>query len=207
MTKCPLTYHASCRVFWWNIKSPRWLSLLLPRFGALWLLAFPKTKITFEWEEISDHQWDSGKYDGAADGGSNKTFFIAFWTVEETLGKLCEVPRCLVCSGLRHHCPMYNVSCIFYLLHHMSLVFILHGWIPSGQTLYYCGIWFALDTSLLRLLGGKDGKRSIKALWKIKNGSYTVVSTAPSWKSTHVIVFCQTYIGNKNFNKEGKGYS
>ena len=32
------------------------------RFGALQLLAFPKTKITFEREEISDHRWDLGKY-------------------------------------------------------------------------------------------------------------------------------------------------
>ena len=41
---------------------------LQPRFGALKLLAFPKTKITFEREEISDHWWDSGKYDRAAGG-------------------------------------------------------------------------------------------------------------------------------------------
>ena len=41
---------------------------LQPRFGALWLLASPKTKITFEKEDISDCWWDSGKYDGAADG-------------------------------------------------------------------------------------------------------------------------------------------
>ena len=41
---------------------------LEPRFHTLWLLAFPKTKITFEREEISDCQWDSGKYDEAADG-------------------------------------------------------------------------------------------------------------------------------------------
>ena len=41
---------------------------LQPRFGALQLLAFPKTKITFEREQISDSWWDSGKYDGAADG-------------------------------------------------------------------------------------------------------------------------------------------
>ena len=41
---------------------------LQPRSGALWLLAFPKTKITLEREEISDHWWDSGKYDGAAPG-------------------------------------------------------------------------------------------------------------------------------------------
>ena len=41
---------------------------LQPRFVTLWLLAFPKTKITLEREENSDHQWDSGKYDRAADG-------------------------------------------------------------------------------------------------------------------------------------------
>ena len=39
---------------------------LQPRFGALRLLAFIKTKITFEREEISDCQRDSGKYDRAA---------------------------------------------------------------------------------------------------------------------------------------------
>ena len=63
-----LMHHFSCKVFWQNIKSLRWLSPLQPRFGALWLLAFPKTKITFEREEISDHQWDSEKYNRAADG-------------------------------------------------------------------------------------------------------------------------------------------
>ena len=41
---------------------------LQPRFGTLWLLAFPKLKITFEREEISDCQWDSGKYDRTAGG-------------------------------------------------------------------------------------------------------------------------------------------
>ena len=35
-------------------------------FDVLWLLAFSKTKITFGREEISDHWWDSGKYDEAA---------------------------------------------------------------------------------------------------------------------------------------------
>ena len=41
---------------------------LQPTFGDLWHLAFPKTKIIFEREDISDHWWDSGKSDGAADG-------------------------------------------------------------------------------------------------------------------------------------------
>ena len=42
-----------------------------PRFGTLRLLAFSKTEITLEREEISDCQWDSGKYDKAADGDLN----------------------------------------------------------------------------------------------------------------------------------------
>ena len=42
--------------------------------------------------------------------------FAVFWTVEEMLGELCEVPSCLLLRGLRCHRPMYNVSCILYLL-------------------------------------------------------------------------------------------
>ena len=49
---------------------PRWLS---PSIAQIWhpetkVLIFPKTKITFEREEISDWWWDSGKYDRVADG-------------------------------------------------------------------------------------------------------------------------------------------
>ena len=68
MTTHPLMHLASYRVLGGNIKSSRWHSPLQTRFGALWLLAFPQTKITFEREEISDHQWVSGKLDRAADG-------------------------------------------------------------------------------------------------------------------------------------------
>ena len=32
------------------------------------------------------------------------------------IGRLCEVPRCLLWRGLRHHGPISNVSCILYLL-------------------------------------------------------------------------------------------
>ena len=41
---------------------------LQPRFGTLWLLAFPKIKITFEREEISACQWGLRNYNGPADG-------------------------------------------------------------------------------------------------------------------------------------------
>ena len=68
MTMCQLMQQISCRVFLQNIKSPGDSDPLQPRFGALWLQAFPQTKITFEREEISDHWWDSGEDVGAADG-------------------------------------------------------------------------------------------------------------------------------------------
>ena len=55
-------YHILCRGFGKTSNHPGGLAPLQPRFGALRLLAFPKTKIAFEREEIS------GKYDGAADG-------------------------------------------------------------------------------------------------------------------------------------------
>ena len=121
---------------------------LQPTFGTLQLLAFPKTKITFEREEISDHQWDSGKYDRAADGDwencvrsqgacfgadwgiivlctmflvsssinvsiFHSTWLDTFWTDLIYLPER-EVPRCPLWRGLGHHCPMYNVSCIFF---------------------------------------------------------------------------------------------
>ena len=50
---------------------------LQPRFSALPFLASPQTKITFEREEISDCQWDSRKYNGAADG--NWENCVGFW--------------------------------------------------------------------------------------------------------------------------------
>ena len=68
ITTHSLMHHISCRVFWWNIKSPRWFS---PPTAHIWhpvTFAFPNTKITFEREEISVCQWDSGKYNRAADG-------------------------------------------------------------------------------------------------------------------------------------------
>ena len=58
----------SHRVFWVKHQFTWWLSPPQSRFGTLWCGAFLKTKITFEREEISDHQWDSGKYSEAADG-------------------------------------------------------------------------------------------------------------------------------------------
>ena len=99
---------------------------LWPKFGTLWLLTFLKTKMTFERKEISNHQWDSGKYNGAADGNLEKyvrsqgAYFEGDWGIVL--------------------CTMFLVSSSI-----MSLFFILHGWILSRQTLYivYLGHWFS----------------------------------------------------------------
>ena len=37
-----------------------------------------------------------------------------WWSSWWQLGELCEVPRCPLWRGLRHHCPMFSVSCILF---------------------------------------------------------------------------------------------
>ena len=58
------------------------------------------------------------------------------WSSWWWLGELCEIARCLLWRGQRHHCPMYNICCNPYFVKWMSLFFLLHGWIPSGQISY-----------------------------------------------------------------------
>ena len=117
-----LMHHILCRVFWWNIDSPSDWAPLQHRFGAQHLLAFPKTKITLEREEISNHWWDSGNYDSTADGNgenyvrSQGIYFEGDW-------------------GIIVLCTVFLVSCIFF---NKCLFFILHSWIPSGQTSCVC---------------------------------------------------------------------
>ena len=88
---------------------------LQPKFGAVQHLVFPQTKITFEKEEISGHLWDSGKYDGAADGDwencvrSQGAYFEGDW-------------------GIIVFCTMFLVSCVFnkclYFSYHMAGYFL-----------------------------------------------------------------------------------
>ena len=93
-------HHVSCRDFG-KTNHPDDLALLQPRFGAQQLLAFSNTKITFEREEISDHQWDSEKYNGTADSTwesyvrSQGAHFEGDW-------------------GIIVLCTMFPVSCIFF---------------------------------------------------------------------------------------------
>ena len=101
MTMCPLTHRVSQRAFCETSHHPGDSAPLKPRFGTLWLLPFPKTKITFEKEEILNHWWDSGKYDRGTDGDwencvrSQGAYFEGDW-------------------GVIVLCTMFLVSCIFF---------------------------------------------------------------------------------------------
>ena len=75
---------------------------LQPRFGALWLLAFPKTEITFEREKTSDLRWDSGKHDGAPDSDWQNCVRLQGAYYEGGWGFIA------LCT--------YNISCVLYLL-------------------------------------------------------------------------------------------
>ena len=91
-------------------------ALLLPRFGALWLLTFPKTKITFEREDTSDHWWDSGKYKREADGDWENCV--------RSQGSCFEEDLCVIVLS-----TMFLVSCIFfnnclYFSHYMAGYFL-----------------------------------------------------------------------------------
>ena len=99
-TMTPPMHHVSCSFFGETSNHPGESAPLQPRFGSLKLLPFPKTKITFEREEILDHRWDSGKYDKAADGNwencvrSQGAHFEGDW-------------------GIIVPCTMFLVSCVF----------------------------------------------------------------------------------------------
>ena len=95
---------------------------LQPRFGALWLLAFPKLKSPFK----------------------SKRFQIIEDIQENMMGQLMMIrrtawgPKVPTLKGTEVSSSW--VQCFFYLLSSLVNVsiFILHCWIPSGPTLYVC---------------------------------------------------------------------
>ena len=105
-----------------NIKSPRWLS---PTTAQIWC------PVTSGFSQNYNHLW-KGRY-----FRPSMRFRKIWWDSWWQLGELCEVPRCLLWRGLRCHCPVYSDFCTLYLLQEMSVLFLVHGSIPSGQTSFY----------------------------------------------------------------------
>ena len=75
-----LVHHVSCRVFWLNIWSPRWLRPPQPWFGALPLVDFPKTEIFWNGKDFRPSERFTKIWQGS-------------WRL---LGELCEGPRSLL---------------------------------------------------------------------------------------------------------------
>ena len=94
-----LTHHFLCRVFWWNIKSPRWLGLPT---------AQTRHPVSSGFSPNWNHLWKG------IDFRPLMRFRKIWWGSLWRLGELCEVSRCQLWKGLRYHCPMYLVSCIFF---------------------------------------------------------------------------------------------
>ena len=118
------SYTMSCAEFFSKTSNhPGDSAPLQSRSGALQLLAFPKTKITFEREEISDHWWDSGKYNGSADG---------YWeNCVRSQGAYIEGDW-----GVIVLCIVFLVSCIFfnkclYFLYYMAGYLLDRLWLHA----------------------------------------------------------------------------
>ena len=96
----------------------------------------PECPATSDFSQNKNHLWKGRDFRPSM--RFRKIWWGSWWLLEEQ----CEVPKCLLWRGLRCHCPMYNVSCIFNLLQQMSPFFILHGGILSGQTSYILWNWY-----------------------------------------------------------------
>ena len=91
-----------------------------PRFGGLKLLTFPKTKITFEKKRFQT-------IDGIQENTARQLMVI---------GRTVWSPKVLTLKGTEaslSYVQLSLVSCIFF---NKCLFFIVHGWVPSGQSSY-----------------------------------------------------------------------
>lgn len=122
MTMCLLMHQVSCRVFGETCQITQ---VTQPPKAQIWCpatLAFPKTKIIFEREEISDNQWDAGKYNRATDG--DWVNFVRFQ------GASFEGDGSIIVL-----CTMFLVSCILF---HKCLYFSY--WMAGYFLNRYCHI-------------------------------------------------------------------
>ena len=112
-TMHPLMCHVSCKVFWQNIKSPRWQPLYSSDLAAGDLWFFPKLKLPLKGkrfqtiDEFRKILWSSWWQ-------FNKGFCRVFWTVKEILGELCGVPKLPTLK--RTEAPLSYVQIFLYLV-------------------------------------------------------------------------------------------
>ena len=111
---------------------------LQPRFSILRLLAFPKTKITFERGEISGHQWDSWTHDRMADDNSKKGFCSVLNICSgRDAGRTVWGPKLPALNGTE--VSLSCVQCFLYLLQWMCLFSIVMAGYFMDRPLYHPG--------------------------------------------------------------------
>ena len=95
----------SCTVFWWNIKSPRWLS---PLTAQIW---YPENLVPFWLLPKLKSPWKGKRFQTVDEIQQNTTGQLMM--IERIVWGPKVATRCLFWRGLRHRCPMYNVSFFF----------------------------------------------------------------------------------------------
>ena len=100
---------------WWLAASSQQCTCsCLMSHGVFWQNSLPIAQIWCPVASGLSQNWNSlwkGR-DFRPSMRFRKIRWGSWWQLREQ----CEVPGCLLWRGLRHHCPMYSVSCILYLL-------------------------------------------------------------------------------------------
>ena len=164
-------HHVSCRDFAETSNHPGDSAPLQPRFGTLWLLAFPQTKITFERKNISDHRWDSGKYDRAADGDWKICVRLQGAYFEEDWGVIVLCTLFLVSCVFFNKCLYFSYYMDGYFMDRQISVYThTHTWSEIKELEHILSLWSHIksllkwflkhlsDKSTLPLAGYKDNK-------------------------------------------------
>ena len=94
----PFMHHILCRVFWWNIKLPRWLN---PSTAQIWHPA------TSGFSQNQNHLWKGKDF-------RPLMRFRKTWQGSMATGRTVWGPKVPTLNGLRCHCPLYNIPCIFF---------------------------------------------------------------------------------------------
>ena len=135
MTTHPLTHHLLCRVFWWNIKSPRWLGPpYSPDLAHCDFCFFPKLKLPLK----------------------GKRFQTIDAIQENMTGQLMEIERTVwgpkVPTLKGTEASLSCVQCFLYLLSASGNVSIFHiTWLDSFWTDLVCSPYLVRFGFLLHL--------------------------------------------------------
>ena len=136
MTMCPLFHPVSCRVYWQNIKSPRWLRLPIAQiwhsvssgFSQNWnhLWKEKDLRLSMRFRKIQQDSWWRFK----------QSILQSVLNSRRDAGRTVWGPKMPALKGTES--SLSYVQCFLYLVSSsiMSLFFILHGWILFGQTSY-----------------------------------------------------------------------